>query len=308
MQQGSKKMTQNENRDPIRGVYTAIVTPFTKTGEIDFDSFAKLLEKQVDAKVDGVVIAGTTGESPTLTNEEKLSLLKFTKEKATHLKVMGGSGNNNTAQSVALSQQMFESGADSLLVVTPPYNKPSPEGLKKHFEAVAEATPLPICLYHVPGRTAQKLSSQVLASLCEIERVTSVKEASADLALFSDACRQSNADYLSGDDFTYLPSLSVGGKGVVSVVTNVFPEAFVRMTQLFQEGACEKATMIHDALFEFTGLLFCESNPAPTKFVLSRLGLCENTLRLPLVNVTGSNEEKIWQSYQSTQKVLDNIS
>jgi len=292
--------------NPISGVYTAIVTPF-RQDRVDFDALDRLLLKQSEAGVDGVVVAGTTGESPTLSDEEKVSLVTHVKKNHSQLKVMGGSGSNNTAHTLKLSKAMHEAGADSLLVVTPPYNKPSPEGLKAHFQAVSDATPLPLCLYHVPGRTAQKLSAATLSDLCKVENVKAVKEASADLSLFSDACRQSDAAYLSGDDFTYLASLAVGGVGVVSVLTNVAPKAFVRLTDLAIKGDYTAALSIHNALFPLYEALFIESNPSPSKHILTSMRLIDGDMRLPLVPVTPKSAKTIDEVYRTTLAKLNDL-
>jgi 4-hydroxy-tetrahydrodipicolinate synthase len=297
-------MKQKQTKNSLNGIYTAIVTPF-QNNKIDYDSFLNLCKLQLDAGVDGIVIAGTTGESPTLDASEKIELIKRAREAlGDKIKIMGGSGSNNTADSVQLSRQMAKAGADSLLVVTPPYNKPSALGLKRHFETVAAATDLPVCLYHVPGRTSQKLTALALSELCTIKNIEAVKEASADLALFSKANELSDSDYLSGDDFTFLPSLSVGGRGVVSVLTNVFPKAFVDLYQSFNGGNFSRALEIHHAVYEFTEALFIESNPSPTKFVLSTLGLCKNELRLPLAEVTPASEKVLIQLYEDTLRKL----
>lgn len=291
----------------IDGIYTAIITPF-KNSKLDIDAFLELCQLQVSAGIDGIVVSGTTGEAPTLTDDEKLELIRSAKKAFKNkIKIMGGSGNNNTLQSVELSRSMAEAGADSLLVVTPPYNKPSLDGLKKHFHEVGEASDLPLCLYHVPGRTGQKLSAEALAELCSQRKIVAVKEASADLILFSKARQLSDAKYLSGDDFTFLPSLALGGKGVISVLTNVFPKSFVKMYQYFNEGQTVKAQEIHDAVFDFTENLFIESNPCPTKSVLSGLGLCTGELRLPLSQVHSDNAAKIMKSYEGTAETLSTL-
>lgn len=300
-------MTNHEKSHDISGVYTALITPF-KMGSIDYEALGNLCARQVVAGVDGLVLSGTTGESPTLNTKEKLELVTFVRrEFGSQIRIMGGSGNNNTADSAKLSQGMAEAGADSLLVVTPPYNKPSQAGLVAHFKAVSTATPLPICLYHVPGRTGQRLSPRSLADLCSIDQVVAVKEASADLALFSEANQLSDASYLSGDDFTYLASLAVGGNGVISVLTNVFPKAFVKMHRLSLEGKRSAALDIHNAIFDFTSKLFIESNPCPTKYILAKLGLCENDLRLPLAPVTNESAKVIEESYEKAALALNKL-
>ncbi len=290
----------------IRGVYTALITPFTRDGSIDWSAFDKLLQLQAEAQVAGVVISGTTGESPTLTVDEKISLFRRARTLLPHsIKVMAGTGGNCTKQSTELSRLAQDAGVDSLLVVTPPYNKPSRAGLRAHFEAIAESVKIPLCLYHVPGRTGQRLSAEDLSYLCEIKSIAAVKEASGDLALFSKASQLSpNVHYLSGDDFTFLPSLSLGGVGVISVVTNIFPKAFVKLKMLACAGNRTTALEIHRTLYEFTELLFVESSPSPTKAILSMLGHIENSLRLPMVGVQPETLSKIQKSYELTSEKL----
>ncbi len=289
----------------IKGVYTALVTPFLNDGQIDWKAFDRLLDLQAKAGVDGVVISGTTGESPTLTVDEKVSLFRRARAYLpSTVKVMAGTGGNDTRQSIELSKLAQDGGVDSLLIVTPPYNKPTLAGLKAHYEAIGQAVRIPLCLYHVPGRTAQKLSAEDLATLCEIPQVTAVKEASADLFLYSKALIHSKASYLSGDDFTYLPSLALGGQGVISVVTNVFPKAFVELTRRYWSGDQKGALAIHNILLPLIEGLFVEASPGPTKEILAQAGIIQNTVRLPLVPVTGATAEKLRKVYATVRGQL----
>jgi len=293
----------------IVGVWTALATPFRSDGSIDWAAFEHLLKLQEKGGVDGVVICGTTGESPTLTNDEKVELVKRARTvlgKST--RVMAGSGGNDTRQSIELSKRCVDAGADSLLVVTPPYNKPSPAGLQLHFQSIANAVSVPICLYHVPGRTAQSLSNTVLGNLCKIKGIAAVKEASGDVAFFSRAVMKSpDIGFLSGDDPTYLASLAVGGVGVISVITNIFPAAFVKMTRAFQNGDVQLARRIHEILLPVTDSMFCEANPGPLKAALKILGWCENQLRAPLAPVTEDNYKVIATLLQETQLQLSRL-
>ncbi len=292
----------------ISGVYTALVTPFTQDGAIDWPAFDRLLEFQARAEVDGIVISGTTGEAPTLTVDEKISLFRRARTALPrNIAVMAGTGGNCTKQSIELSKLAQDAGVDSLLIVTPPYNKPSLEGLQAHYGALGQNLRLPLCLYHVPSRTGQRLTAEELSLLCALPQIKAVKEASGDLYLFSKARKASDAVYLSGDDFTFLASLAVGGQGVISVVTNVFPRAFVVLQRSFQGGHLTAATAIHDALLSFTEALFSESSPGPTKAVLSHMGLIENCLRLPLVPVQSQTMQRLKEVYQSTQSRLKEL-
>lgn len=274
----------------FRGVWTAIATPFLESGAIDWSSFEKHLAQQSKGGVSGVVISGTTGEAPTLTVQEKISLVRKARASLpAGVRVMAGSGGNNTAQSIELSKLCVEAGADSLLIVTPPYNKPSLSGLKLHFQMIADSVSVPLCLYHVPGRTAQSLSAQAISTLTTIKNVTAVKEASSDIALYSRVVNSSKADILSGDDPTYLASLAVGGTGVISVVSNIFPEAMVAMTEAFSNREHAKALAIHKVLLPAIDVLFCETNPCPLKAALEIMGLGKNILRPPLAPVSDEN-------------------
>lgn len=299
------------SNERLTGVMTALVTPFRQDGQIDWNAFDRLLEQQEKAEVDGIIISGTTGESPTLSVQEKLSLIRRARANLSpNIKVIAGTGGNDTQQSIELSKLAVDAGANALLIVTPPYNKPSLTGLHLHFSMIADATQTPLILYHVPGRTGQKLSAEDMAYLCEIPEVCAIKEASADLILFSQThlrTRERNIAVLSGDDFTYLPSLAVGGEGVISVVTNIFPEAFVSMTRLFNEGKLDQALAIHEALLPMVDILFCESNPGPTKAVLALSNMGQNYLRPPLAPVSENNFQRIKKVYEDTKTRLQSL-
>jgi 4-hydroxy-tetrahydrodipicolinate synthase len=298
---------------PIRGVWTALITPFLPDLKIDWPSFEKLLEDQAKAGIKGVVISGTTGESPTLDTSEKCELIRFAKDKLpADVKIMAGTGCNNTKKSIELSRKAAECGADSLLVVTPPYNKPTLKGLLSHFSQIAEATDLPVCLYHVPGRTGQLLSAGEIAAIASIPNITAVKEASADLGLFSRSLLAtrgigSEACFLSGDDPTFLPSMTLGGEGLISVISNVFPKATVAMWELFKSGDLDTALKIHNILLDSIDKMFIEANPGPVKHALYLKGICQDVLRSPLVNVEASSSELIKGSIDQAAKNLESL-
>ena len=289
----------------FRGVWTALVTPFRSDGEIDWGAFEKLLGLQESGRVDGVVISGTTGEAPTLTVQEKLSLIRKARAvlgKTTRL--MAGTGDNNTQQTVELSRLAQDAGADSLLIVTPPYNKPSFAGLQNHYRTIASAVRVPICIYHVPSRTAHLLPPDNLAALCQIPGVGCVKEATGDIAYFSRALSRSKVPYLSGDDPSFLGSLAVGGKGVISVVSNIFPGAVKELAEAFERGDVERARGLHDALMPTIDALFCETNPCPLKAALKILGHCQDTVRAPLATITESSLIKVQDALAKTKELL----
>jgi 4-hydroxy-tetrahydrodipicolinate synthase len=289
----------------ISGVYTAIATPFLANSEIDWESFEKLVQLQKNAKIDGLVVCGTTGESPALSVQEKLSLIRKAKVLANgQMKIMAGTGGNNTPQSVELSRLAVDAGADSLLIVTPPYNKPSLAGLTGHFQAVAKEVRVPLCLYHVPSRTGQHLTPSELKEICSIPTVTSVKEASGNLAFYSQGLQATGAAFMSGDDITFLPSLAVGGSGVISVISNLFPQAWKRLFTSYQQKDLKDALAVHNATLELNQNLYCEANPGPLKAAMSLAGTCQNSVRLPLAPVTSANMEKVKATYLRTVENL----
>jgi 4-hydroxy-tetrahydrodipicolinate synthase len=304
----SNPKTPNESFGPFHGVWTALATPLRADMQIDWESVERLLKMQESAGVAGVVIAGTTGESPTLSVQEKLALVR--KARAVlggRVRVMAGTGDNNTQQSVELSRLAQDAGADSLLVVTPPYNKPSTAGLIGHYRAIAQAVKIPVCLYHVPGRTAHFLAIDALAAVCKEGAVAAVKEASADVAYFSRAVMRTGLPILSGDDPTYLGSLAVGGAGVISVVSNIFPKEMVDLTTAHQRGDRRKALALHEALLPMIDALFCEVNPCPLKAALEIMGLAKNFVRQPLAPVTDASYRKIQDTLALTREALKKV-
>lgn len=283
-----------KNLLPIQGVWTALATPFKADFSIDWTAFERLLELQANAGITGVVISGTTGESATLSVPEKLSLIRRARAKLpSSVRIMAGCGDSNTQQSVELSRLSEDAGADSLLVVTPPYNKPSTAGLILHYQAIGHASSLPLCLYHVPSRTAQFLSLDALKTICAQAPISAIKEASGDIGYLSRAIREVKQTILSGDDITFLPSLSVGGHGVISVITNIFPEAMVKIFKAFHAGNIKVAIDLHKTLLPAIDSLFCEVNPCPLKAALKIMGLGEPILRLPLTQITSENYSKV---------------
>jgi len=297
-----------ERNASIKGVWTAIVTPFTEDGSIDFTAWDKLLLLQKEAGVRGIVVSGSTGEGSTLSVTEKLSLMKRAKALVgKSMQLMGGIGGSDTAQCVELAQLYEDAGADSLLVVTPPYNKPSLAGLKLHFSSIANKVKIPLCLYHVPGRTGQRLDAHALSELCKIPSLTMVKEASGDLSLFSEALLNSEAAYFSGDDLTYLGSLAYGGSGVISVISNAFPKEWVALTEAFWKSDWEKIHTLHKILSPLNKNLYCEGNPTPLKAVLEDMKLCKGYLRAPLAPVSPENRTLLQNILKNTERQLSGI-
>jgi 4-hydroxy-tetrahydrodipicolinate synthase len=296
--------TQNE----AQGICTAIITPFTQEGSIDWKNFQKLIEYQIQANVDAIVLCGTTGESPTLSVQEKLTLIKKTQALLPKsINLIAGTGSSNTQQSAELSKLAIEAGADSLLVVTPPYNKPNINGLCEHYQQIASHSKAPICLYHVPGRTSLKLTIKDFEKLAQIPEIKSIKEASADLELFTKVSALKRFDMLAGDDATFLPSLAVGSKGVVSVLANIMPKELKLIQKYFFAGELKKAQEINFALIPLISMLFCETNPCPLKALMSHLNLCENHFRSPLAAISKDNYKLIVNTYNETKQKLESL-
>ena len=271
----------------FEGCATALITPF-RNGAVDKEAFIRILRQQLKGGVDALVVAGTTGESPTLTDTEKKWLftaaVREAKTSGRLVPVIAGTGSNNTRRACELSRMAEDCGCDGLLVVTPYYNKASEEGLISHYEAITEATALPVIAYHVPARTGCKMPPNVCKRLSELPRIVGLKDAAGDLSFTSrvaSLCGASLPLYSGNDDQT-LPILSVGGLGVISVVSNLCPEAMTTLCRLWREGKIHEARALQLALIPLCDALFCEVNPIPVKAGMELLGLCEGEVRLPL--------------------------
>jgi len=271
----------------FRGVATAIVTPFTASGrEIDYPAFAKLIDRQIECGIDALVIAGTTGECSTLTDTEHRELITYAiKHINRRVPVIAGVGSNDTAYAVELAVFAAQAGADMLLISTPYYNKTTQDGLIAHYSAIAAATPLPIMLYNVPHRTGMTIEPATYARLAELDTVTCIKEANGDMSKIVEtfAFVGKKLDIYTGNDDQVVPTMSMGGIGVVSVISNVAPVQVKRMVDAALSGDYATAAEIQCELIPLCNSLFGQVSPIPTKAALSKLGLCENVLRLPLV-------------------------
>ncbi len=269
------------------GCATALITPF-RGGEIDRDAFVALVRAQLAAGIDALVVTGTTGESSTLTDREKQWLYTATVREVARanrrIPVIAGTGSNNTARAIELSRLAADCGVDGLLVVTPYYNKASQDGLIAHYTAVADATALPLILYHVPGRTGCRLTPATCKTLSDHPRIVGLKDATGDLAFTSRVaalCGDRLPLYTGNDDLT-IPTLALGGHGVISVASNLVPARMAALCRLWREGRTAEATRDQLALLPLCDALFSEVNPIPIKYAMSRLDLCTNELRLPL--------------------------
>ena len=277
------------------GAATAIITPF-KNGAIDYEAFGALIDKQIAAGIDGIVVAGTTGEAATLTHEEHCDLLRYSVEKvAGRVPVIAGTGSNDTAYGIELSRYACEVGCDALLLVTPYYNKATPKGLIKNFLATAEATDKPIILYNVPSRTGVNITMPVYRELAKHERIVAVKEASGNLSAIAqliDECGDA-LDVYSGNDDQIVPIMSLGGKGVISVVSGILPKETHDICAACLAGDFKTGAALQLKYLKLINTLFCEVNPVPVKAASALLGLCNGELRLPLCEMEDDNHAKL---------------
>lgn len=264
----------------LRGVHTALVTPFSQ-GRVDLDAYARLARRQLDGGVSGLVPCGTTGETPTLTQAEWADCVRVAVEVANGAPVTAGIGTNNTVTSVENARQAQALGATAGLLVFPYYNKPNRRGHIAHIQAVAEVG-LPLVVYHVPGRTGQRLSLDLISELCNLDGVVAVKEATGDVGFGSDLCERTDRAVLSGDDFTFMPLVMCGGAGVISVVSNVAPVMTSQLCAAALAGDTETAARLHHRLMPLVHYLFADSNPVPCKAAMAAMGLCTSEVRLPL--------------------------
>ena len=283
-------------RTPFTGVGTALITPFTKSGALDEPAIKRLAKRQVDNGVHFLVPCGTTGETPTLSAAERRRVVELVLEAAQgKVPVMAGAGGYDTHEVVHLSKEMQSIGVQGLLSITPYYNKPTPEGLYRHFSAIADATALPIVLYNVPGRTGCNIDAATLARLATIPRVIGVKEASGNIQQMVEICRAVPQDFLvlSGDDAVTLPLMAIGGRGVISVASNIIPAEMSKMVETAERGDYAAARQLHQRLVPLMLGNFVESNPGPVKFAMASMGLCEEAYRLPMVPPRPASQEKI---------------
>jgi 4-hydroxy-tetrahydrodipicolinate synthase len=282
----------------MRGVYTALITPFDSSNRLDLNAFKKVLLDQKDAGVSGVIPCGTTGETPTLTLDEKKTLISTAIEtlKGSGVRVIAGTGSNNTQETIEFSKWASDQGVDGILIVSPYYNKPSQAGLEAHFRAVADAVQCELMLYNVPGRTGVSIAPATVAKLAAHPRIRSIKEATGNVALTSEIMDSLNAhqvtmDILSGDDATYLPLLCVGATGVVSVASNLFPRAMVAIQKAMDQGKHREAQAIHQRFYPLFRDLFVDSNPVPIKYAMEYVGFCGARVRAPLAPLSTAHTE-----------------
>ncbi|WP_144554946.1 4-hydroxy-tetrahydrodipicolinate synthase [Bacillus sp. X1(2014)] len=278
-------------------VLTAMVTPFDQNGEVDFNAVRRLVDYLIDNGTDGLVVAGTTGESPTLTTDEKIALFKAVVVAAKgRVPVIAGTGSNNTRASISLTKQAEETGVDGIMLVAPYYNKPSQEGMYQHFKAIAESTSLPVMLYNIPARSVVNISPETIVRLSQIENIVAVKEASGNLDDMAAIISQTPSDFTlySGDDSLTLPVLAIGGAGVVSVASHIIGNEMQEMINHFKNGRVQEAAHSHRQLLPLMKALFTAPNPAPVKAALNMSGVQVGGLRLPLLPLS-HEEERVLQ-------------
>jgi 4-hydroxy-tetrahydrodipicolinate synthase len=280
----------------FRGAFVAIVTPFID-GKLDEQGLQDLIEFQIAGGTHGIVPCGTTGESATMSHAEHHRVVELTiKTVAGRVPVLAGTGSNSTSESIELTRAAKEAGADGVLMITPYYNKPSQEGLYQHFKAVAEAVDIPIILYNVPSRTAVNMLPETVARCAAIPNIVGVKEATADLNQISQVIRLCPKDFavMSGDDFTSMPTVMIGGTGVISVTSNVAPKDMAAMMNAALAGDIAKAQELHYKLLPLMQAMFIDTNPVPAKTALAMMGKIKSGLpRLPLYKMNEGNTEKL---------------
>lgn len=289
----------------FQGAITAIVTPF-KNGKVDYESFGNLIEEQITKGIDGIVPCGTTGESPTLSHEDHNEVIRFTVEKVNkRVPVIAGTGSNNTEEAVNLTQHAKEVGADGALMVAPYYNKPSQKGMIQHYTLVADSVDIPIVLYNIQGRAAVNMTAETIIELSKHKNIVAVKEASGNLEQCMRIIQGTADDFVvvSGDDALTLPLCSIGGKGVISVISNIYPGEISQMVKYCLEGNYNEARKQHYHFLDLMKVLFIETSPVPVKQALHLMGKCEADVRLPLCSIDPQNGEQL-QSVLKQYKLI----
>lgn len=279
----------------FRGAIVAIVTPF-RNGQVDEEKYRELIEFQIENGTDGIVPCGTTGESSTLSHEEHDRVIAIAIDAAKkRVPVIAGTGSNSTDEALRLTRHAREAGADGALMVCPYYNRPTQEGLYQHYKLIAEKVSIPIVPYNIPGRTGVNMLPETVARLSKISNIVGIKEASGSIKQMQDVISLCGGDFdvLSGDDFFTLPLLLIGGKGVISVISNIAPADMANMIDAFEAGDIARARKLHDKMVPMIDALFIETNPVPVKAALSMMGKIDYDVRLPLYKMSDSNFEKL---------------
>jgi 4-hydroxy-tetrahydrodipicolinate synthase len=280
----------------FKGSLVALITPMRPDGSLDEDSYARFIDWQITEGTQGIIPVGTTGESPTLSHEEHRRAVEIAVHAAgKRVPVIAGAGSNSTAEAIGLARHAADVGADAVMVVTPYYNKPSQEGLFRHYTAIADATKLPLIIYNIPSRSVIDMSVETMARLAQHPNIVGVKDATANLARPLHTRRACGADFvqLSGEDHTAIAFLAAGGHGCISVTANVAPRLCADMHAAWQDGQVARAIAIQDSLLPLHDAMFCESSPGPVKFAASLLGFGAPLVRLPLAPISAAAEARV---------------
>lgn len=287
----------------LAGAYTAIVTPFTRNGEVDYERFRDLIEFQIENGIDGLVPVGTTGESPTLDYVEHEKVIEVAIETARkRVKIIAGTGANSTKEALELTKHARDAGADATLQVTPYYNKPNALGLTRHFSAVADLG-LPVVLYNVPGRTGKEIPIDVVLELSKHPKIVAIKEAAGSVDRVSQIVTRCNLEVLSGDDSLTLPMMAVGGVGVISVASNVAPRAVADLVHHALAGRWAEARALHLKFYQLFADLFIDTNPIPVKTALALMGRIEDAYRLPLCEMSEGLKKRLEATLRAVELI-----
>jgi 4-hydroxy-tetrahydrodipicolinate synthase len=303
---GNFTKTSSWRREMFSGTFTALITPF-RNGGVDVEALEGMVEFQVQHGVSGLVPCGTTGETPAMSEAEDRAVVETVVRVANgRVPVVAGTGSNSTDMAIKYTRMAQEVGADGSLQVAPYYNKPTQEGLYRHFATIAESTDLPLILYNIPGRTSVTISADTMARLAEIPNIVGVKDSTLSMNMISDVIDLCGEDFdvLSGDDPMTLPLIALGGRGVISVASNVAPGAVSEMVKALLEGEWERGRELHYELLPLFRALFFETNPIPVKTAASLLGLCSDEMRLPLIPMTGENLRRLQETMDRSAHLL----
>ena len=277
----------------FNGSIVAMVTPF-KDGEVDYDKLGELVQYHIDNGTNAIIPCGTTGESPTLTHREHGEVIgKVIEAAAGRIPVIAGTGSNNTSEAVSMTRHAKETGADGSLIITPYYNKPTQQGIYEHYKAILEEVDIPIIVYNVPSRTGVSISAETVARLAEFDNIVAIKEATGDIDQASQILNLCDITVLSGDDSLTLPIMSIGGKGVVSVLANILPREVSELTSSFLKGEIKNAQRLHNSLFPVCKAMFIETNPISVKTAMKLLGRLNGEMRLPLCDMNDGHKKQL---------------
>ena len=281
----------------FKGAGVAIITPMKDNLEVDYDAFAAIIEEQITGGTDAIVVCGTTGEASTLSHDEHINVIKYCVEKVAHrIPVIAGTGSNSTDTAIYLSKEAEKVGVDGVLLVTPYYNKATQKGLYEHFKLIANSIKVPVILYNIPGRTGCTMAPETIIKLCtDVENIVGVKEASGNISAIAKLMAKANGkvDLYSGNDDQIVPILSLGGKGVISVLSNVAPKQTHDICQLYFDGKVEESCRMQLEAIELIDALFCEVNPIPVKKAMNLMGKCSDGIRRPLTVMEYANVERL---------------